>query len=159
MPLQGTFDVLDFAAVLDLLATRQMTGRLRVWNRSFAANLFFEQGRLVGADQSEHQAAAVAGDVRSKLRDICLQLMQADRGTFEFQPGRPARLPGTTPIDVSEVLDDARQRLIASPEIPKGTPSVVADLTASDSEELPRDESATIDLKEEPKRRLRLGSQ
>jgi hypothetical protein len=124
MPLQGTFDVLDLTAVLELLAAREMTGRLHVRSRSFGANLFVEQGKLVGADQSEHQAAAVAGDVRSRLQEICFELLDNDRGTFEFQPGRPGGLPGTTPIEVAEILDEARQRMAEWHELQQIIPSL-----------------------------------
>lgn len=111
MPLQGTFDVLDFTEVLKLLARHQMTGRLHLRSRSFGANLFFDEGALVGADQSEHPAAAAAGDVRGRLEEICFELLEAERGSFEFQPGRATTLPGTTRLKVETVLSRARKRL------------------------------------------------
>ena len=90
MPLQGTFDVLDFSAVLEILSARSMTGRLHVRSRSFAANLFFVDGQIVGADQSEHQAAAVSGDVPQRAQEVCFELLGTDRGNFEFHPGKPS---------------------------------------------------------------------
>ena len=56
-----------------------MSGRLHVRGRSFAANLFFADGMIVGADQSEHQAAAIAGDVAQRAQEICFELLDADR--------------------------------------------------------------------------------
>ncbi|HTW11013.1 MAG TPA: DUF4388 domain-containing protein [Acidimicrobiales bacterium] len=110
MPLQGTFDVLDFSEVLDLLATHGMSGRLHVRARSFAANLFFADGYIVGADQSEHQAAAVAGDVGQRVQEVCFELLEIDRGNFEFVPGKSGA-PGGPNIPVKEAVDQARQRI------------------------------------------------
>jgi hypothetical protein len=88
-----------------------MTGRLHVRSRSFAANLFFADGQIVGADQSEHQAAAIAGDVTQRAREICFELLDTDRGNFEFHPGKPNGVVGNTIMTVAQALDDARQRL------------------------------------------------
>jgi hypothetical protein len=124
MPLQGTFDVLDFTEVLEILALHAMTGRLHVRSRSFAANLFFADGQIVGADQSEHQAAAVAGDVTQRAREICFELLETDRGNFEFHPGKPSAALGDTVITVAEALQEARQRLTEWQEIQELIPSL-----------------------------------
>lgn len=124
MPLQGTFDVLDFSEVLRLLARQQLTGRLHVRSRSFAANLFFDEGALVGADQSEHQAAATAGDVRGRLEEICFEMLDAERGGFEFQAGRPSTLPAATRLRVDTVLSRARKRLQEWQELQELIPSL-----------------------------------
>ena len=124
MPLQGTFDVLDFSEVLRLLARQQLTGRLHVRSRSFAANLFMEDGALVGADQSEHQAAAATGDVRGRLEEICFEMLDAERGGFEFQPGRASTLPSTTKLRVDTVLSRARKRLQEWQELQELIPSL-----------------------------------
>jgi hypothetical protein len=123
MPLQGTFDVLDFSSVLEMLATRQMSGRLHVRGRSFAANLFFVDGMIVGADQSEHQAAAVSGDVSQRVQEICFELLGADRGNFEFNPGR-SNAPGGTTISVTVAIDQARQRQAEWQELQALIPSL-----------------------------------
>jgi len=75
MPLNGTFDVLDFSSVMELLADRRMSGRLHLRGRSYTANLFFVDGVIVGADQSEHQAAGVAGDAAQRIQETCFELM------------------------------------------------------------------------------------
>ena len=107
MPLQGTFDVLDFSAVLEILSARKMTGRLHVRSRSFAANLFFADGQIVGADQSEHQAAAVAGDVTQRAAGDMLRAARHRQGQLRVPPWQ-ARLPvGGTVITVTEALDEA----------------------------------------------------
>ena len=124
MPLQGTFDVLDFSAVLEILASRNMTGRLHVRSRSFAANLFFADGQIVGADQSEHQAAAVAGDVPQRAQEICFELLDTDRGNFEFHPGKPNAPVGGTAMTVAQAMDEARQRLTEWQELQALIPSL-----------------------------------
>lgn len=110
MPLQGTFDVLDFSGVLELVSERNMSGRLHVRGRSFAGNLFFSDGMIVGADQSEHQAAAIVGDVPQRVQEICFEFLGADRGNFEFHPGRTSA-PAATNMSVEDAMAQARQRL------------------------------------------------
>jgi hypothetical protein len=126
MPLQGTFDVLDFSSVLELMSTRKMTGRLHVRSRSFAANLFLVDGQIVGADQSEHQAAAVSGDVPTKVQEIFFELLGTDRGTFEFQPGKLGAPTGDTLMEVSDAMEQARQRLAEWRELQLLIPSLDA---------------------------------
>lgn len=138
MPLQGTFDVLNFSETLRLISRQSLTGRLHLRSRSYGANLFFEDGTLVGADQSEHQAAAAAGDVRNRLEEICFEMLEADRGSFEFQPGKATTLPGAVRLKVETVLTRARKRLeewralierVPSLEV---QPRLISDLDASE---------------------------
>jgi hypothetical protein len=110
MPLSGTFDVLNFTEVLHLMADHQFTGRLHARTRAFNANLFFEDGQLVGADQSEHQVAAVSGDVWGRLEETCFELLDAERGSFEFHPGSPSSAT-TQRLAVDKVLERASTRL------------------------------------------------
>ncbi|HTV12849.1 MAG TPA: DUF4388 domain-containing protein [Acidimicrobiales bacterium] len=124
MPLQGTFDVLDFSAVLELIAARSLSGRLHVRSRSFAANLFFADGYIVGADQSEHQAAAAAaGDVGERAQEICFELLGSDRGNFEFHPSRWSTPAGAS-ISPKEAMEQARQRLSEWQELQSLIPSL-----------------------------------
>lgn len=138
MPLQGTFDILDFTEILHLLGGRGVTGRLHLRSRSITANLFFEEGSLVGADQSEHQPAAATGDVRGRLEEVCFELLDADRGSFEFQPGKPTSLPGAVRLKVDTVLSRARTRLDEWRALTERVPSldvhprVVTDLDTSE---------------------------
>ncbi|HUB71665.1 MAG TPA: DUF4388 domain-containing protein [Acidimicrobiales bacterium] len=123
MPFQGTFDVLDFSAVLELVAARNMSGRLHVRSRSFAANLFFDDGYIVGADQSEHSAAASAGDVGQRAQEICFELLGTDRGSFEFHLLR-SKAPAGASISVKEAMEQARQRLAEWQELQALIPSL-----------------------------------
>ena len=124
MPLHGTFDVLDFSSVMELLADRRMSGRLHLRGRSYTANLFFVDGVIVGADQSEHQAAGVAGDAAQRVQETCFELMGTDRGNFEFHPGRASAPVGGTNISVEEALEQARRRLAEWQELQALIPSL-----------------------------------
>ncbi len=124
MPLQGTFDVLDFSAVMEMLADRHMSGRLHVRGRSYTANLFFVDGVIVGADQSEHQAAGVAGDAAQRIQETCFELLGTDRGNFEFHPGRASAPVGGTNVTVRAAIDQARHRLVEWQELQALIPSL-----------------------------------
>ncbi|HLH47587.1 MAG TPA: DUF4388 domain-containing protein [Acidimicrobiales bacterium] len=124
MPLQGTFDVLDFTDVLHLLARQQLTGRLHVRSRSFGANLFLEDGLLVGADQSEHQPAATAGDVRGRIEEICFEMLEAERGSFEFHAGKATTVPVNERHTPEDVLGRAAKRLEEWHELQRVIPSL-----------------------------------
>ncbi|MDA8060833.1 MAG: DUF4388 domain-containing protein [Actinomycetota bacterium] len=138
MPLQGTFDVLDFTEVLQLLSSRQLTGRLHVRSRAYGAYLFVEEGLLVGADQSEHQPAATAGDVRGRLEEVCFEMLEAERGSFEFHPGKPTTLPVGERFKAEEVLTQAHKRLEEWHQLQEVIPSLdlqprlVLDLSATE---------------------------
>lgn len=110
MPLSGTFDVLDFSDVMHLVADHELTGRLYVRTRHCTANLFWDAGKIIGADQSEHQAAAVVGDVWTRLEETCFELLEAERGSFEFQTGKTTSTEVTHRLNVDEVLDRATAR-------------------------------------------------
>src|SRR5208283_5359539 len=110
MPLQGTFDVVDFSEVARLLARLQLTGKLHVRVSNLAANLLFDKGALIGADCTDRHPAASAGDVRGRLEEICFKMLETDRGTFEFHLGDTSSF-GSASHDVETVLGRARQRL------------------------------------------------
>ena len=110
MPLSGTFDVLDFSDVMHLVADHELTGRLYVRTRHCTANLFWDKGKIIGADQSEHQAAAVVGDVWTRLEETCFEVLEAERGSFEFQTGKTTSTEVTHRLNADEVLDRAATR-------------------------------------------------
>jgi hypothetical protein len=124
MPLHGTFDVLDFSSVMELLAERKMSGRLHVRGRSYTANLFFVDGVIVGADQSEHQAAGVAGDAAQRIQETCFELLGTDRGNFEFHPGRASAPVAGANITVRAAIEQARHRLAEWQELQALIPSL-----------------------------------
>ena len=128
MPLSGTFDLLSFSDVLHLVAHHELTGRLHVRHRSFSANLFIEDGCILNADQSEHPVPSSAADVDLYLEEICFELLDSERGSFEFQPSRPGALPeGPTPGGRRGPLPGSpssrRMARVASPDPQPGTPA------------------------------------
>jgi hypothetical protein len=110
MPLQGTFDVLGFADVLQLLGRRHLTGRLHVRSRTIGANLYLDEGLLIGADVGDH-STNTANDVRGRLEEICFELLETDRGSFEFVPDLVGMGAVTVSVKVETVLARARRRL------------------------------------------------
>jgi len=123
MPLQGTFDVLSFAEVLHLLGRNRMTGRLHLRSRSMGANVYFDDGHLVGADVGEHSTNS-ASEVQSRLEEICFELLEAERGSFEFTPDTVGMGPAMVNLEVDEVLEAARRRLADWREIQEVIPSL-----------------------------------
>jgi Domain of unknown function (DUF4388) len=111
MPLQGTFDVINFSETLRLAARQQLTGRLHVRFRAYGAHLFLEEGQLVGVGSSEHRSPAMAGDVRSRLEEVCCEMLEVQGGGFEFHPGKPRVSPPAERYRVETVLGRARKRL------------------------------------------------
>jgi hypothetical protein len=110
MPLQGTFDVLGFADVLQLLGRRHLTGRLHVRGRTIGANLYLDEGLLIGADVGDH-STNTASDVRGRLEEICFELLETERGSFEFVPDLVGMGAVTVSVKVETVLARARRRL------------------------------------------------
>jgi len=124
MPLQGTFDVIDFAETLKLVARQQLTGRLHVRFRAYGAHLFVDEGQLVGVGQSEHRSPAMAGDVRSRLEEVCCEMLEAQAGGFEFFPGKARATPPTERHKVEAVLTRARKRLDEWHQLQQAIPSL-----------------------------------
>jgi hypothetical protein len=138
MPLQGTFDVIDFAETLRLSARLQLTGRLHVRFRAYGAHLFLEEGQLVGVGPSEHRSPAMAGDVRSRLEEVCCEMLEAQTGGFEFHPGKARATPAAERYRVETVLSRARKRLEEWHQLQESIPSMemrvhmTASMTASE---------------------------
>jgi hypothetical protein len=122
MPLQGTFDVLSFPDVLTLLASKTGTGRLHARSRAFTANVFFRDGRMVAADLGD--SVSSVGDVAGRLEEICFELLEAERGSFEFMPDTMGTVESALTLEVDEVLEGARKRLDEWREIQAVVPSV-----------------------------------
>jgi hypothetical protein len=137
MPLQGTFDVLSFADVLHLLGRNRMTGRLHLRSRSMGANMYIDDGQLVGADVGEHSTNS-ASDVQSRLEEICFELLEAERGSFEFTPDAVGMGPAMVNLEVEEALEAARRRLADWRNIQAIIPSL--DLHPRVVDTLPADE-------------------
>jgi hypothetical protein len=137
MPLQGTFDVLPFADLLELLGGRAATGRLHVRSRATGANIYLDKGHLVGAEVGEHTSAS-PDDVHGRLGEVCFELLEAERGSFEFNPDLTGMGLPTIDLEVGEVLKSARDQLEEWRDIQTVVPSLdlhpglVAELAADE---------------------------
>jgi hypothetical protein len=124
MSLQGTFDVLGFSEVLELLERKRQSGRLHVRAGGVAGHIYVRDGHLTGAESGDYTTPANAGEARTRLEELCFEFLQCERGVFEFQPRVAA--PWTTQLasSVEAVLREARQRLVEWREIQTVIPSM-----------------------------------
>src|SRR5207244_1175514 len=97
-----------------------------------AANLYFDDGYLTAADAGD-TAPPSTRDVPDLVEHLCFELIDAERGSFEFHPG-PATWRAQTKLKPDVVLAKARQRLeewrtlqAAIPSL-EAQPRVVSDL-------------------------------
>jgi hypothetical protein len=87
------------------------------------ANVYIDDGHLVGADVGEHSTNSAA-DVQSRLEEICFELLEAERGSFEFTPDAVGMGPAMVNLEVDEALEAARRRLADWREIQEVIPSL-----------------------------------
>jgi Domain of unknown function (DUF4388) len=125
MPLAGTFDVLDLADVLMLLARRGCSGRLYVRAGQLHGTIRLVGGEAVGAESNETNSAEARRNWQPLLEDICFEALRAGRGSFEFQPEEPEGSAGPR-ADVETVITAARQRLTEWREVEGVIPSLDA---------------------------------
>jgi Domain of unknown function (DUF4388) len=111
MPLAGTFDVLNFADVLGLLARQASTGRLHVRTESMQASVWLADGRAVVAEVANGGAADVKAKGRRLLEDICFDALKSPRGSFEFQAQDEVEHLSEDRIDLPSVVEAAQTRL------------------------------------------------
>lgn len=111
MPLAGTFDVLDFAEVLGLLARRESTGRLHVRTESIQASIWLADGKSVVAEMTTGNAADTKAKGRRLLEDICFDALKSSRGSFEFQAQDEVERLSEERIELESVVEAARIRL------------------------------------------------
>ncbi len=125
MPLAGTFDVLDLADVLTLLARRGGSGRLYVRAGQLHGTIRLHDGSAVGAESNEGNRAEARRNWQPLLEDICFEALRAGRGSFEFQPEETEGSAGPR-VDVETVISAARQRLTQWREVESVIPSLDA---------------------------------
>jgi hypothetical protein len=126
MSLQGSFEVLGFAEVLQLLERKHQSGRLHVRAGGIAGHIYLRDGRLTGAESGEHTMPASGAEARARLEELCFEFLQSERGMFEFQPRVAAPWPTQLASSVATVLGDARHRLEEWREIQAAIPSMDA---------------------------------
>lgn len=125
MPLAGTFDVLDLADVLTLLARRGGTGRLDVRAGQLHGTIRLRDGQASGAESKEGTSAEARRNWQPVLEDICFEALRAGRGSFEFHPEEGEGSPGVT-ADLESVIAAASQRLTEWREVEGVIPSLDA---------------------------------
>src|SRR5437899_1421655 len=124
MSLQGSFDVLGFSEVLELLERKRQSGRLHVRAGGVAGHIYLRDGHLTGAESGDYTTPASAGEARTRLEELCFEFLQCERGVFEFQPRVAAPWPTQLSSSVETVLREARQRLVEWREIQAVIPSM-----------------------------------
>jgi hypothetical protein len=124
MSLQGTFDVLTFPEVLELLEKKRQTGRLHLRSGGLAGYVYVRGGELTGAELGD-QTPKTSAEAKARLEELCFEFLQCERGMFDFQPRVATPWP-STPESVQEALAQARQRLQEWREIQVAIPSMEA---------------------------------
>src|SRR5436190_4504752 len=142
MSLQGSFEVLGFADVVNLLAHKRESGRLRIRGPGIATDFFFDGGRITAADDGEAQPPSSERDARTRVEEAFFEILAHERGTFEFQSGTTTPWTAGLTASVERVLGEANRRLDEWREIETVIPNM--DLRPRVVAELPG-ESVTID--------------
>jgi hypothetical protein len=117
MSLQGSFDVLGFSEVLELLERKRQSGRLHVRAGGVTGHIYVRDGHLTGAESGDFTTPSTAGEARTRLEELCFEFLQCERGVFEFQPRVAAPWATQLSSSVETVLREARQRLLEWREI------------------------------------------
>ncbi|MDE3206466.1 MAG: DUF4388 domain-containing protein [Acidobacteriota bacterium] len=111
MPLAGTFDVIDFAELVDLLIRKRSTGRLQIRTESVLASIWLGAGQSVMAEVTGMNTLELKTKGKSLLEDICFDALKSTRGSFEFVPQDEVERLSDERSDLQEALDAARDRL------------------------------------------------
>jgi len=126
MSLTGTFDALDFAEVLELLARRSCTGRLSVRAGSVHATVHLSDGSAVGVEVSGTGWRDQGRHWRMSLEEVCFQILRSGRGSFEFLPADRRENPPNGSVLLTEVVAAAEKRLSLWREVETVIPSMSA---------------------------------
>jgi Domain of unknown function (DUF4388) len=126
MSLTGTFDALDFAEVLELLARRSCTGRLSFRAGSVHATVHLDDGSAVGVEVSGTGWRDPGRSWRTSLEEVCFQILRSGRGSFEFQPAERRETPAAGSVRLTEVVAAAQKRLALWREVESVIPSMSA---------------------------------
>jgi len=126
MSLTGTFDALDFADVLGLVARRSCTGRLSIRAGSMHATVRLNDGLAVGVEVSGGIWRDAGRDWRASVEEVFFQVLRAGRGSFEFQPGDLLENVSGKPVKLPVVVAAAVKRLAKWREVDSVIPSMSA---------------------------------
>ena len=111
MPLAGTFDVLDIGEVLDLMARREVTGRLQVRTSSMHGTIWLAEGQATSAELGSTAGGETRNRWRIQLEEICFDALRSTRGSFEFHPEDASVVPAGARVKLDEVVDAGRRRM------------------------------------------------
>lgn len=109
MPLAGTFDVLDFGEVLELLARREATGRLQVRAASMHGTIWLADGQATAADLGGESGRKW----RAAVEELCFDALRSPRGSFEFHPDDVSAVPPGPRVPLDTIIDAGKKRLEA----------------------------------------------
>lgn len=126
LALAGTFEVLGFDEVLNLLAAHRCTGRLRVRVGAHHVLIGLREGRLASAASANSARREGGQRWRQLLVDVCCEALRSRRGSFEFEAGREVNAAPGAPLSVDEVLDAARREVEAWERVTRVIPTVDA---------------------------------
>ncbi|HZQ28235.1 MAG TPA: DUF4388 domain-containing protein [Acidimicrobiales bacterium] len=115
MALLGTLAEFQVDDILVLLASTKKTGVLAVDAPRRTGRVWVDAGHVVGADMAGHAEAA----------DVVFELLRLADGSFNFESGEaPSEL--MAPVDVHDVLAQARARLAEWRDIERVVPSLAS---------------------------------
>jgi hypothetical protein len=118
MALLGTLAEFQVDDVLVLLATTKKTGVLAVDGPGRSGRVWVDAGHVVGSEMDGH----------SQPHDVLFELLRLPDGKFSFESG-PAPADLGAPLDVHEVLAQARSRLAEWRDIERVVPSLASVVT------------------------------
>lgn len=123
MSLQGTFDVLDFAELLALLARKRASGRLHLRSGTLSADLYFKDGALMTQAAPSADGQSTREEI-ARLEGVCLEFLRGGRATFEFDHRWSGPGPKGRTVKVDALLNRTRRRLQEWREIEAVIPSL-----------------------------------
>lgn len=112
MPLAGTFDVLDFGEVLDLLSRRNATGRLTSRTMNMHGTIWLTGGQATAADVASQTGGDSKAKWQTQLEEFCFDALRSLKGSFEFHPeDDDVTVRAGTPVPLDNVIEAGRRRL------------------------------------------------
>jgi hypothetical protein len=126
LALAGTFEVLGFDEVLELLAQHRCTGRLRVRVGAHHVLIGMREGRFVSAAAANTTRREGGQRWRQLLVEVCCEALRNRRGSFELEAGREVHAASGPPLSVDDVLDAARREVEAWERVIRVIPTVEA---------------------------------
>ena len=104
--LQGTFETIDFAEVLRLLAGGKKTGALHI-EAGVAATLWMEDGGCRAVEGGDFvEPLTDTGELRARLVDLGFAIARTTGGTFRFADGEASPWHSDEAITVEDLLTE-----------------------------------------------------